>query len=1320
MIQVQVEAAAVLPTPNPKDHGKGGKGKGKHKRGRSSTPVGKRPTKGEGKRRSLTPADKARIGCRFHWNGGCKKGKDCEFSHQEKHRPKGRSQSRDGKGSGRSPSTDKVCHAWKRDGKCKFGDKCKFLHHDPAAPAAKEKAKPKKATPAITAGSLGESDSEAEATSRPHTNKKVLKRKRKVRFSNNVETIQFKSQHVLSDSAPKSQTQPRGKGQRPIDIEKRVLSQRGRARRDIETRMAIGRGKVIAQIARGDMTVPNIEVRIHDGEWLVGIVNPEDVSYIERDGNQMTPKHGQKTLCMPAPEYVGQPVRFILDTGCGHDLISRQKVEAMSGVISHDDEGGMSFMTANGVTQTQEVMNFRPKELNQDSKAYVLEETPAVLSVGKKCMEQGYSFIWLSGRNPYMMDDNGECTPLTVRDNIPYIKLNDPKGRHEKFSSCQSTIINQIRKMIDEGIIEDRKITGNDGKDGESALPSIKLTEDSKGLSDLRFSWAVPGEAEADGEPPLPPPAEAPADGGDHDPPAERYEPASEEEWEAIEKVSAESDNGELEIDVVDGVPRLARPGSLKAEANSLVHILTHRYKNPYCETCVRAKMKHRKTRRGAFNRPLRKFGDLISFDYLDLDKSSLDLVPVLDYKVLVVRDRFTGMIAGYSSRTGETDQVIRSLKHFIGRRKVLQLYSDDAPAFVKAAKELKISHDSSLPGRAQNNSYAERNNQFLIMTVSTCLLHAGAPPCFWKYALDCVCHLLNCEHTMEDGSAWMKTHDEEFKGQLIPFGAKVFFKPSGARSIEQDHKMDPDAIPGIFAGYEVTTGLGWSNKYLVWALENFVEQNLAYDADRPIMKLLTPHVTEKIEIVGGIEFPLKEKYEKLNTTLEGLSEVRRREGKSDIPESFFIGDDDDEGDEDGDDDDHGGGDGGSKTGKKKETVVEFIKLPDVGIEHSSAGKPGDGRIYLNDDGERVKIGSDGRRYRVGPDGRKIMSGSSRLSELFTPEEWQRTSVKDKERMKKLSDKSEHFKEAVKKKVVEGIEKTAKKKEESKYDHLDEEAAEVERAADEREKRKAEKKKKAKKDKSEKKKEKKKKKDKGDPGEDGKASGSGKEKKSAALSIPLPDRGPLSRYDSDDDTPMSSVSTAVRSDEEFLTSWDEWGDIESGGTEMPKAEWIDGNNIDFKNGKVTAVTQTAAASVVNDIVSECVYEFKPSDESKKEEPMNYPRMPWIVDNDVPRQKAIITQFYNAMVSRPVSRSEMLSSPEALASMKKEWKGLWDQDVFDFSRVVEYDEIVREYRALTRRSNSHAYTEYVSRRTISSPRMTLGESSRDEVCCLETK
>ena len=131
----------------------------------------------------------------------------------------------------------------------------------------------------------------------------------------------------------------------------------------------------------------------------------------------------------------------------------------------------------------------------------------------------------------------------------------------------------------------------------------------------------------------------------------------------------------------------------------------------------------------------------------------------------------------------------------------------------------------------------------------------------------------------------------------------------------------------------------------------------------------------------------------------------------------------------------------------------------------------------------------------------------------------------------------------MKKKVDKGLEKTWKKKEDDKYSHLDEEAAEVERAADEREKRKAEKKK-AKKDKSEKKK----KKDKKDSDGDGKAYGSGKDKKSAALSIPFFNYGPSNRYNSDGDTPLSLVSTAVPSDEEFLTSWDEWGTLRMGGS----------------------------------------------------------------------------------------------------------------------------------------------------------------------------
>ena len=39
--------------------------------------------------------------------------------------------------------------------------------------------------------------------------------------------------------------------------------------------------------------------------------------------------------------------------------------------------------------------------------------------------------------------------------------------------------------------------------------------------------------------------------------------------------------------------------------------------------------------------------------------------------------------------------------------------------------------------------------------------------------------------------------------------------------------------------------------------------------------------------------------------------------------------------------------------------------------------------------------------------------------------------------------------------------------------------------------------------------------------------------------------------------------------------------------------------------------------------------------------------------------------FNAMVMRPVTRKEMISNPKAMEAFMKAWKGLWDQEVFDF-------------------------------------------------------
>ena len=261
---------------------------------------------------------------------------------------------------------------------------------------------------------------------------------------------------------------------------------------------------------------------------------------------------------------------------------------------------------------------------------------------------------------------------------------------------------------------------------------------------------------------------------------------------------AAEGDEDDIEIDVVEGESRVAKRGTLKREANSLNHKLTHRYKNPYCDSCIRAKMKHFKTRRGAYKRELKKFGDLITFDAVDTSKVHDDVL-VLEKEVLVVRDCFTGIIGAYPSDRMTKDDVVRAVKQFIGAKKVRQAYSDHAPQFIEAMNEMKIPIDHSLPGRPQTNSIAERTNQFILTATSTCLLEAGLPPCFWRTAILCVCHLLNVEPNDDELSAWCKLHGSEFAGKLIPYGARVNYKPPKTREAGQLHKFGPDSIPGVF-----------------------------------------------------------------------------------------------------------------------------------------------------------------------------------------------------------------------------------------------------------------------------------------------------------------------------------------------------------------------------------------------------------------------------------------------------------------------------------------------------------------------------------------
>ena len=78
--------------------------------------------------------------------------------------------------------------------------------------------------------------------------------------------------------------------------------------------------------------------------------------------------------------------------------------------------------------------------------------------------------------------------------------------------------------------------------------------------------------------------------------------------------------------------------GVLKREADSIAHLLTH------CESCVKAKMRHFRSRTGAFKREVKTFGDLGTFDFVTAPGDH----EVEGRCALIIRDIYTGFIVAY------------------------------------------------------------------------------------------------------------------------------------------------------------------------------------------------------------------------------------------------------------------------------------------------------------------------------------------------------------------------------------------------------------------------------------------------------------------------------------------------------------------------------------------------------------------------------------------------------------------------------------------------------------------------------------------------
>ena len=435
---------------------------------------------------------KKHIRCKFHFtDAGCRNGDKCPFSHSKK-TPETPSRSRTPSPSGRT--RNQVCFTFRKTGSCSR-ENCPFKHEAaPATPAAKAEAKAKAkaeakaksepsaaakktakskakpaapairmcrawnpSAPAIWKGSSYIADDESECSSIDSvvdsdcsTDDEAFgtasptksPKRRQVSFAKDVRFQSTKPRRSYKD-----------KDQTVVKVD--VLSMVNDASRATELEFAKHKARLKAQIMKdmvddeedGDRvtyvrlpgTSQVAEVAFYDGEDQIMERNLTAV-----DCKRVIDKGVFR--CMVQPVILRKKIKFLMDTGCGHDLISKKKIER------HDLETlvtpePISFQTASGITDTDLVSNFQADSFKEPINAYVLGDTPSVLSVGKRCMNQNYSFIWPPGREPFMIDPDGKRISLFVNGDIPYVRVGSSKSlAHDDDEATCSTTIATRRK----------------------------------------------------------------------------------------------------------------------------------------------------------------------------------------------------------------------------------------------------------------------------------------------------------------------------------------------------------------------------------------------------------------------------------------------------------------------------------------------------------------------------------------------------------------------------------------------------------------------------------------------------------------------------------------------------------------------------------------------------------------------------------------------------------------------------------------------------------------------------------------------------------
>ena len=451
--------------------------------------------------------------------------------------------------------------------------------------------------------------------------------------------------------------------------------------------------------------------------------------------------------CLPASNLKPEEREFVVDSGASMHMISKKDLsEAEMDTLTKSCSPTI-VITANGEVQTQEEAIVYVKELDMFLTMKVLENTPAVLSLGKLCDENGYSYELINGQKPHLIK-NGIRIICNTENFVPIVV----PGLSSSSSGSSSTSKTPSRQ-------ESHSSSFSSTSSSSPTVSEIQSERGDRNESDISPVQVSTSVGDRSGQP-----DETKANKiqkpNKKETTIEMGIPLYSEILEWLQEFRENLVDDEIPVHEASLEPTFKRREDLGKHS-----VYTHFPTDRNCEICKRTKITRAPCRRrngGAVPRA-ENFGDLITADHKVLSDNG-ESRNNHRYAV-VVQDLATQWIQAYPCKSRTSQETQRSLQKFLEpERKPKVIYTDNSLEFGKACEDLSWNHCTSTPHRSETNGIAERAVRRVKEGTSAVLLQSGLNESWWADSMECYTYLRNVTDLLSDG----KTPYERRFGQPI------------------------------------------------------------------------------------------------------------------------------------------------------------------------------------------------------------------------------------------------------------------------------------------------------------------------------------------------------------------------------------------------------------------------------------------------------------------------------------------------------------------------------------------------------------------------